>query len=274
MTYTLYLNIGSIIFALRLPSKSLYQFLSEHYREYLASPPANWELTLTYNPSLNASDNPWIEHDSQATQFEIAAHRGWMDFERRQAEVSTVSDEKARSAMERVISYICMQELPRHYNGLLIHGAGIVIDGAGYVFFGASGRGKSTVSRLSEGIGQVLTDENLIVRLTPQGPQLISTPFWGGGTPVEKIQKVPYTKVPLRAIYSLHHAPSFTLERLSLAASVMELLSSEKVATERISSADAWLAMTERLLSHVPLYRLGFLPTTELWHFLGLGSKS
>ena len=68
-----------------------------------------------------------------------------------------------------------MQALPRLGTGLLLHASGIVLDGAGYVFTGASGRGKTTVSRLAAGraeVGrtEVLTDENVIIRLGAAGP--------------------------------------------------------------------------------------------------------
>jgi hypothetical protein len=74
--------------------------------------------------------------------------------------------------------------------------------------------------------------------------------------------------VPLAAVYLLVHASGFELTRLAPAQAVMALLTTEKVATERADSAAAWLTVTERLVAQVPLYRLDFRPTAELWDFL------
>jgi len=56
--------------------------------------------------------------------------------------------------------------------------------------------------------------------------------------------------------------------RLSPADAVTALLGTEKVATERVDSALAWLAVAGQLVERVPVYRLGFRPTVELWDFL------
>jgi hypothetical protein len=45
-------------------------------------------------------------------------------------------------------------------------------------------------------------------------------------------------------------------------------LATEKVAVERVSSALAWLAVVERLVAQVPVYRLVSRPTTDVWPFL------
>jgi hypothetical protein len=74
--------------------------------------------------------------------------------------------------------------------------------------------------------------------------------------------------VPLRAVYVLAQTPGFELARLTPSQAVLALLDSEKVAVERPSSADAWLAAAQRLVAETPVYRLGFRPTPEVWSFL------
>jgi hypothetical protein len=144
------------------------------------------------------------------------------------------------------------------------------------------------VVRLAQGHAEVLSDENVVVQasIAPLAPQsggrgapppevgglggaweLISTPLWGFSTPPALVRRV-NCRVPLAAIYTLAHTPDFQLARLSPAEAVMALLGTEKVATERAESAVAWLAVAERLVAAVPVYRLGFRPTTELWGFL------
>jgi hypothetical protein len=166
------------------------------------------------------------------------------------------------------MSFILMQSLPRRTDGLLVHGAGIFFEEAAHVFFGASGRGKSTVSKLARGVGRVVSDETVLIRKEAGGFRLHSTPFWGLGTPVQDIQEIGRSDAPLIALYALEHCSNFELERLSAGRAVMALLTSEKVATERNESAAAWLAIVEEIVAQVPVYRLGFRPTAELWDFL------
>jgi hypothetical protein len=248
----------------------LRQALGSRYRNYVVREGGDWTVAVAYEPGLDETVTT-ISHQETRTEFQVAAHRGWMDFTRRLASVTTPSDEAAASAVERVVSYILMQELPRYHEAILLHAAAIVIDGEGYVFFGASGRGKSTVARLAAGVGQVLTDETAIVQLTSQGPEIVVTPFWGLGTTEHWIHQVRHRRVPLKAVYSLAHGVEFRWTRLSPARAVMAMLTSEKVATERSQSARAWLDVAARFVEQVPVYQLHFLPHRGLWPFLKLG---
>jgi hypothetical protein len=270
------LDVGGISFQVHLPTEALRHLFEEHYRSFQSDAPVDWHVTLAVDPSLEGSTTQWVEHQGAVTRFTLTTQSGWVDLDRRQASICIADWDQARVGLSRIMSYVCLQALPRYHNALFVHGAGISIDGEGYIFFGASGRGKSTVSRLAEGVGEVLCDEGVIVRLGRDGPELVSTPFWGSGTPVEQIQQVEARCVPLRAMYSLVHAPDFKLTSLGSARAVMELLTSEKIATERVASADAWLKMAHRVVEVVPVYRLEFLPTGQLWNFLKLngGSRS
>jgi hypothetical protein len=163
--------------------------------------------------------------------------------------------------VERTLVYICMQALPREHAGLLLHACGVVRHGAGHVFVGPSGAGKTTVAQLAAGYGQVLSDENVVLRANTPGPELWSTPFWGFSTPPELIARARVT-APLRAVYILAQTAGFTLTPLTPGKAVLALLSSEKVAVERLAAA-------QRLVERTPVYRLGFRPTSELWELLG-----
>lgn len=266
------LRLGRLVFRVALPPQVEIDLLLPLYEGYESDEEPEWRIDLQFDPSLTDEIPLAISHDGPVTSFQMLSHRGQIDLARRQAVVTTPTPERAHQALARVISFVCTQELPRRGEGLFLHGAGIVIGGEGHAFFGASGRGKSTVSMLAEGVGEVLCDENVIVLLGPEGPTLLSTPFWGFGTPEHRIRRVGRREVPLRALYSLHHSPNFDCRPLSPAAAVMELLSSEKVAIERPDYASDWLAMAERVARAVPLYHLGFRPTRELWDVLSLDS--
>lgn len=261
------LDIAGVITQISTPGPAWAAALVMRYDGFLSAAPPAWHLRLAHDPDLAPTDTPWIRHQGPITRFRLFSLAGTIDLDARYATVHVPSPAWAPSALERALTYILIQALPREKDGLLIHGAGVVIDGRGYLFAGPSGAGKTTLTGLAAGIGEVLSDENVAVRLTEEGPLLYSTPFWGQSTPPEQIRRV-NRHVPLAGIYMLAHAPDFSLTRLRPAEAVAALLATEKVATERVESAAAWLAVAGRLAAAVPVYRLGFRPTAELWAFL------
>jgi hypothetical protein len=261
-------EIGGLTFAIEVENPLTTAPIAALYQAFKVSDEAEWHVRVILDTTLHDQMPPQISHHGQVTYFRTMSHQGWVDLDNKRAEVSSPSPQRIHSAMVRVISFIAMQVLPRRGEGLLVHGAGIIIEQRAHLFFGASGRGKSTVARLAQGIGRVLTDENVIIRKSEAGFRLYSTPFWGLSTPTHEIQSIGRADAPLVGLYALEHSVNFELERLSKGRATMALLTSEKVATERNSSAAAWLDMVSEVVEQVPTYRLGFRPTSELWHFL------
>ena len=260
------LDVAGVVMAVDLPAGWLPP-LAARYAEFASDALPAWHVTLQHDPTLDDEPAGWIEHTEQLTRFRVHANAGWLNLDEHRAAISSPTQARAFSAVERILVYICMQTLPREHAGLLLHASGVMRHGGGHVFVGPSGAGKTTVARLAEGYGRVLCDENVILRTGDAGPELWSTPFWGFSTPPEMIVRA-RLHVPLRAVYILAQTPGFELTRLAPGQAALALLGSEKVAVERPASANAWLAAAERLVSQVPVYRLGFRPTVELWSFL------
>jgi len=261
-------EIGGLTFAIQVDSPLTIAPIATLYEAFCVEIDAEWQVRVHVDATLRDDMPPQVRHDGNVTYFRTMSHQGWVDLDKRWAEVSTPSQERIHSALVRVLSYIIMQVLPRRGEGLLVHGAGVLIQERAHLFFGASGRGKSTVAGLARRVGRVLTDENVIIRKSVAGFRLYSTPFWGLSTPASDIHSIGRADAPLVALYALEHSPNFELERLSQGRATMALLTSEKVATERNTSAEAWLEMVSEIVKQVPTYRLGFRPTSELWHFL------
>lgn len=262
------LNIAGVVITVETPDEAWAAPLAARYADFLSQAAPTWRCALVHAPALAAPDPPWICHEGPTTRFHLAGLAGSIHLQERTAAVQTSDPRWAASAVERTLTYILMQALPREQDGMLLHGAGVVLaDGAGYLFAGPSGAGKTTVAGLAEGLGLVLSDENVAARLVGHGAVLWSTPFWGHSTPPERVRRI-NCRAPLARIFILEHAAEFALTALRPAAAVAALLSTEKVATERVASADAWLAIAGRLAATVPIYRLGFRPTPELWDFL------
>ncbi len=261
------LDISGLALSVSVPDPAWRPGLAERYAEFLSDEPPRWRVALRHDPALTDTDHPWLRHHGALSVFRVNAYSGWIDMARRCGSVATPSHARAVSALERTLAYVCMQVLPREYDALLLHSVGVEVDGQGHVFFGPSGAGKTTVAGLSAGFGRILSDESVILRDTGDGVALDSTPFWGLSTPPEMVHRVRRT-VPLAALYTLVHAPAFGLARLRPWEAVSTLLNTEKVAVERVESATAWLSIVERILARVPVYRLSFPPTPDLWPFL------
>lgn len=289
------LRVADLAIAMTATDPAWEAALARRFAAFITQGPAAWQVEVRCEPTLTEADAPWVRHAGPVTEFRVAASVGGVDLARTQAWVSAAAEAQAAPAVERVLTYILMQALPRRGDALLLHAAGIVYNNQGYVFAGASAAGKTTIARLAAGHAEVLCDENVVVQLSSIPPlpaqnersspapplagkearkrvgasswRLLSTPFWGHSTPPEMIRRV-NRQAPLQAIYLLAQAAEFRCTPLAPAEAVLALLTTEKVAIERPESAAAWLAVTERLIADVPIYRLEFRPTPELWEFL------
>ncbi len=268
MTHTLSLTIAGVSFEVALPTEGWLVELASRYQPFLdPHAPPRWRVHLAQEQAAGPPETSWVTHEEQVTRFQIGAVGGVIDLSARQAEVQVTRPGQGSSAVDRALSFILMQDLPRTFDALLLHGVALVRKGRGLAHSGRSGVGKTTTARLAAGHADVLVDENLVVSLAGPHPTLLSTPFWGNSTPRSMIQRV-NRQAPLHALLLPEHGPDFALEPLARADAVLALLTTEKVAVERVSSAAAWLDTAEKLVSRVPTYRLHFRPTAELWPFL------
>lgn len=263
------MTIGRLGFEIQVPDEAWLAALTPLYSEFPLDTAADWQVSLAHGEDLTPAPQAWIEHTGPVTRFHIESYAGWIDLDLRQAFVRTSSLAIAPAALERTIAYACMQMLPREQNSLLLHAAGILWRGKGLVVSGHSGAGKTTVSRLSLGYGELFNDEMVIVDLSGHRPMLLSTPFLGRKTPPELVRRINRT-APVDALILLAHAPIFELRQLGPSEAVMELLRTDIAAVERLTSAAIWMTVVEQLVDSVPVYQLCFRPTTELWDFLAV----
>ncbi|HSN76676.1 MAG TPA: hypothetical protein VL334_16515 [Anaerolineae bacterium] len=267
------LAVGGVGFQVHLPNDAWLAALAPLYSEFPLDCEPEWQVTVSHDPDLMSALPSWVEHDGPLTRFHIASFAGWVDLERHQALVRTTTLEKGASAVERGVGYACMHTLLRRRQSLMLHAAGILWQEQGLVVSGHSGAGKTTMARLALGYGEPFNDEVVIVDLAGYRPLLLSTPFLAPGTPPELRQRVRRI-VPATALLLLAHAPDFQLTPMEPAEAVMELLRTNITAVERFSSAEIWLDMVQRLIQSMPVYRLRFRPTVELWGFLADALKN
>lgn len=264
---SLTIDVGGVVARILLPGGDVREEIRERYAAFLSGAAPAWSIGVHLDPQQPVEIPGSVRHEGAVTRFHIRDYRGEINLAARTAWVSAPSRERVAPAVERALTYILVQALPREHDALLLHACGVVLEGRGYVFFGPSGAGKTTVARLADGHAEVLCDENVVLRPAGPGFEVLSTPLWGWSTPPEMIRRT-NRATALAGLYTLTHAPDFGLARLAPAQAVAALLATEKVATERVESAAAWLAVAARIVERIPVHTLSFLPTTELWSFL------
>jgi hypothetical protein len=261
------LDIRGVKIRLDLPGPGWMGDLRDRYADFLTPDAPDWCVRIVHAPPQGDRFAGQVHHLPTVTRFRVGGSSGVIDLEHRVAKATTHSKSRAANAFERVASFLCMQVLPREHQSLWLHGVGINLDGLGIAFCGPSGAGKTTIARLADGHAQVLCDENIIAAIGSSDARLASTPFWGFSTPPHLVRRVKLS-VPFAALVFLEHAPAFELIRLSVPDTISQLLLTEKVAVERVSSADAWLSVAGALALSVPAYVLRFPPSEAIWSFL------
>ena len=144
--------------------------------------------------------------------------------------------------------------------GVVIHGAGVEIAGRGYVFAGRSGAGKSTISRqfLRSRNARVLSDDRVVVRVTPRGLELCGTP-WLGTAAVSRNRTC-----PLAGFFFLRHGSKNQATPITAAAGMEALLPVVSIPWFDRDMVAPMLALVDRMAAEVPMFDLSFRPTPAI----------
>ena len=147
--------------------------------------------------------------------------------------------------------------------GCLVHAASAVRNGSAFVFPGVSGAGKSTLSGLIPSDATLLTDEISYVRPAEGGYRAFGTPFAGNlGAPGKNVS------APLKAVYLLAKGPKNKIDPLSRKEAATALLRNVLFFAKDPELIRTVFETVCRLVASVPVYRLTFLPTPEVWEII------
>lgn len=139
------------------------------------------------------------------------------------------------------------------FGGVFVHAAAVDMDGRGLLFAGPSAAGKSTVVKLIGGRAEVLCDDRVVVRGSPEGFRVHGT--WNHG----EVDRVSPGSAPLRAVFFLRQAGENRIDRIGDARAVLKDFLPRLV--RPLVSADWWaraLAVAEAIVREVPFYDLRF----------------
>jgi hypothetical protein len=136
--------------------------------------------------------------------------------------------------------------------GAVLHAAGVRIGGGAVLFPGRSGTGKSTISRLLDGLPgtRVLSDDRIIVRGIGRGFRAFGTPWLGEGRFGRN------ASAPLKAFLFIRHGRRCTLRPLPPGETLERLLPVVSVPWFDRETADAILIFLGDLATDVPGFEL------------------
>lgn len=171
-----------------------------------------------------------------------------------------VTDEPRHFALRAPLHELWTAFLLMRRRGLLVHGLGVLIDGRVHLFAGRSGAGKSTLARIFEqaGVGEILSDDRLIIRPEGNAFSVYGTP-WHGEARFES----PGSGT-LASIHFLNQSTSCRSVALDGADATARMAAACFVAGwPRESGLQSVLDLSAGVVSMIPTRRLDFTPDTS-----------
>jgi len=144
-------------------------------------------------------------------------------------------------------------------SSMLLNAAGGSIDGQGVLFAGASGTGKSTISRLLSKApnARFLSDDRIVLRRFGSKLSMYGTP-WPGDAGVAVNESV-----PLKAICFLRHGNRTALTRLDPEEAHSRLTPVTSVPWHEPTLADRAKSLCDFLVERYPAFDLSFRPESD-----------
>ena len=171
----------------------------------------------------------------------------------------------ANAIFENVLRVIAAYRL-LDAGGVLLHSAALADDRGAHVFFGASGAGKSTISRLGHATGRaVLSDDMNALRVTPDAVMVEHLPFAGDFGHGRIATAGSY---PVRSLCSLEKGPDPELKPMASAPAIAALLGCASFVNRNPYRFDELVAKLEALNARLPVQVLTFTPDNRCWELL------
>jgi hypothetical protein len=264
------LSIAGLVTMVTGPDAAFITRLQHPYRAFLTSAPPHLTIQLSLNGPFRPADSAGepVRFHQGRVRLATPTCEGVIDPERGHARLSLAEarpDPGRQTAtatdVEYMLRVVCAL-LAFRAGGVLFHGAGIVRHGRAYLFFGRSGSGKSTTARLSPD-DLVLNDDLVLIMPEPRsgGWMVHATPF---SNPTQVGASGP-AAAPLAAMLRLVKSQQVKLDAGGNGHMLAEVLASIPVIPSNPAYLGTLMGWGQRLLQHVPVYRLHFLRDASFW---------
>jgi hypothetical protein len=209
------------------------------------------DVSVTYR-----SRRWFMERGDFRAEWAPATGRGWI---RQSANPYSID------AVLRIVHTLVLAK----QGGFLLHSASAVRYGKALLFAGASGAGKTTISRLAPADATLLTDEISYVRKLDDPKQderyvAFGTPFTG-----ELAKLGENTSAPVAALYLLAKGAENRIDAVTASDAGRELLANMLFFAEDQELVCSAFQAACDFVHCVPVYRLTFVPDARVWEMIG-----
>ncbi|MGA8491036.1 MAG: hypothetical protein WB711_11465 [Terriglobales bacterium] len=256
------IGIGGMAIALHTRDLGFRQLLEDRYAGFIQSGSrAQFEFDIDI---FEPGETEHAEDDVQVRQQrgEWLLQRG--DFQARWDARGHGHIRQTRNpyAVDSVLRIVHTLILARQ-GGFLVHAASAIRGGHAFLFAGASGAGKTTISRLAPPDAALLTDEISYVRRAGNAYEAWGTPFAGELAKVGENQAA-----PLSALFLLEKGPENRIEELAEADAIRLLLRNILFFAEDPELVSLVFRSACEFVEKVPVRRLVFVPDQSVWEIV------
>jgi hypothetical protein len=261
------ISIAEIPVRLLLDDDEMVERVRRHYAAFLDPTGQAPAVTLTVQVRPGArfvpiEPGPWVmnvTHHAGRIMFESYLEAGEADLNKGSGQVVMAPEGSLENFLRVVYAWLCLRG-----GGLLLHAAGVIRDGCGYAFFGPSGAGKTTTTRLSQDVAQVLSDDLVIIRRRDGRYVLCGVPFRGEMVEAPRLN----AQAPLIGLYRLRKDQRHAVEPLSMAEGVAELVAAAPFVVADRAAAAELMNVCSALMAAVPVRALHFRRDDGFWRVI------
>jgi hypothetical protein len=261
--FRLGIEIGGVPVCVNTSDPSFLDMLKARYAGFLGSPQdAEVEFDIDLVPPASADPDAGVR---------VTHHPGWWSLERgdfraewapatRRGWIRQPANPYSLDAVLRIVHTLVLAR----QGGFLLHSASAIRNGKAFLFAGASGAGKTTISRLAPCDATLLTDEISYVRRLDAGYLAFGTPFTGE---LNKLGE--NVSAPVAALYLLAQGPENRIDPIPPGPAVRSLLANVLFFAEDEELVQATFHSAFEFVNRVPVRRLTFLPDSRVWELIG-----
>lgn len=260
------ITIADFTIELHTTSAELANRLRERYADFLDSiqrPILTIELSLVAD-ALYIPPRPgrWIiesNYEESRLTYRSYTEQGHVDWQTNHGFLEMRPDAHVENFLRVIFAWLCLK-----HQGLLLHGAGLVRNQQGYVFFGPSGAGKTTTTRLSAPVADILSDDLVILRPRNGHCQLYGVPFRGELSEAPRANQ----QAPLKGIFRLRQDTAHFLQPLSTTVATAELVASSPFVVRELKLSQQLITVCKNIVQTVPIQELHFRRDNGFWQVI------
>jgi len=257
------IEIGGMPIRLRTGSPSFFQSLVERYRGFVTLPSGSpffeFEIELVPPSKISEEDCVRVRLDAGLWFFQRGDFQAVLDPKLGRGTIRQAAYPYSSDSVLRILHTLLLAR----EGGFLVHAASAVRNGRAFLFAGASGVGKTTISRLAPPDVTLLTDEISYVRRQDEGYFAFGTPFTG-----ELAQPGENLRAPVAALYLLAKGPENKIEPVAAAHAARGLLENILFFAGDPELVNLVFQSACEFAGRVPVYRLAFVPDSRVWDMI------